>query len=152
MTLCLGPSVGYKLTEILDSAAEEQMREKDISALLRGAVISWAFMGLFGIPLAVYFDFLEGWRWQPYNVIYDQMIVSIYFSVGICSAVAIKNPIKHTSFLWFVAISSFTHGMVMLYHAALNPHHLSHLMGDVWILGGGSALAIPLWRLRKYQD
>ncbi len=128
------------------------MSEQKIIVPLRGAVISWAFMGLLGIPLAVYFDLLEGWRWQPYNAIYDQMIVSIYFAVGICSTMAIKNPVKHTSFLWFVAISSFTHGGVMLYHASINPHHIGHLIGDVWILAGGLSLAIPLWRLRKYQD
>lgn len=128
------------------------MSEQKIIAPLRGAVISWAFMGLLGIPLAVYFDLLEGWRWQPYNAIYDQMIVSIYFAVGICSTMAIKNPVKHTSFLWFVAISSFTHGGVMLYHASINPHHIGHLIGDVWILAGGLSLAIPLWRLKKYQD
>jgi len=80
------------------------------------------------------------------------MIVSIYFAVGICSAMAIKNPSKHVSFLWFVAISSFTHGGVMLYHAALNTIHISHLIGDVWILAGGLSLAIPLWQLKKYQD
>ena len=65
---------------------------------------------------------------------------------------AIKNPSKHVSFLWFVAISSFTHGGVMLYHAALNAIHISHLIGDVWILAGGLSLAIPLWQLKKYQD
>ncbi len=128
------------------------MSEQKIIAPLKGAVIGWTFMGLLGIPLAVYFDLLGGWRWQPYNAIYDQMIVSIYFAVGICSAMAIKNPMKHTSFLGFVAISSFTHGGVMLYHAAINPHHIGHLIGDVWILAGGLSLAIPLWRLRKYQD
>jgi hypothetical protein len=127
------------------------MMGKNINASLRGPVIGWAFMGLLGIPMAVYFDLLEGWRWQPYNAIYDQMIVSIYFAVGICSAIAIKNPLKHTSFLGFVALSSFTHGGVMLYHAVLNPHHLGHLIGDVWILAGGISLAIPLWRLRKRQ-
>ncbi len=128
------------------------MREQYITVSLKVAVIGWAFFGLVGIPLAVYFDFLQGWRWPPYNAIYDQMMVSIYFAVGICSAMAIKNPIKHTSFLWFVAISSFTHGGVMFYHAATNPVHVGHLVGDVWILAGGLSLAIPLWHLRKYQD
>ena len=128
------------------------MSEQNITASLRGAVIGWAFMGLFGIPLAVYFDLLQGWRWPPYNAIYDQMIVSIYFAVGICAAMAIKNPSKHVSFLWFLVISSFTHGGIMLYHAAINPHHLAHLIGDVWILAGGLSLAIPLWHLRKHKD
>jgi len=128
------------------------MTDQNITASLRGGVIGWAFMGLIGIPLAVYFDLLQGWRWPPYNTIYDQMIVSIYVAVGICSAIAIKNPIKHTSFLWFLVISSFTHGGVMIYHVALNPNHIGHLIGDVWILAGGISLVIPLWHLRKYQD
>jgi len=128
------------------------MSEQNITASLKAPIIGWAFMGLLGIPLAVYFDLLAGWRWPPYNAIYDQMIVSIYFAVGICSVMAIKNPLNHTSFLWFVVMSSFTHGGVMLYHAVLNPHHIGHLIGDVWILAGGLSLAIPLWRLRKYQD
>ena len=63
------------------------MSEQNIIVPLRSAVIGWAFMGLVGIPLAVYFDLLEGWRWSPYNAIYDQMIVSIYFAVGMCSEV-----------------------------------------------------------------
>jgi hypothetical protein len=31
------------------------------------------------------------------------MIVSIYFAIGICAAMAIKSPSKHVSFLWFLA-------------------------------------------------
>ncbi len=41
------------------------MIEQNINTSLRGVVIGWAFMGLIGIPLAVYFDLLEGWRWPP---------------------------------------------------------------------------------------
>ena len=128
------------------------MKQDALVASLRGAVIAWAFIGLFGIPAAVYFDLFAGWRWPPYNAIYDQMIVSIYVAVGLCSALAIKNPLRHTSFLWFVALSSFTHGLVMLYHALMNPQHIGHLIGDVWILAGGLSLAIPLWRLGKRDD
>ena len=128
------------------------MKHDGVLASLRGAVMAWAFVGLIGIPAAVYFDLFEGWRWPPYNPIYDQMIVSIYIAVGICALLAIRNPLKHLSFLWFVTISSFTHGLVMLYHAILNPQHMGHLIGDVWILAGGLSLAIPLWRLRKYDD
>jgi hypothetical protein len=128
------------------------MKHDALVVSLRSAVIVWAFGGLAGIPAAVYFDLFEGWRWPPYNAIYDQMIVSVYVAVGICSVLAIKNPLKHASFLWFVAISSFTHGFVMLYHALMNPQHMGHLIGDVWILAGGLSLAIPLWRLGKHDD
>jgi len=68
------------------------MTDDQANRALRPAVILWAFAGLGGIPLAVDFDLLGGWRWPPYNAIYDQMIVSVYFAVGACSARAIKTP------------------------------------------------------------
>jgi len=128
------------------------MKESQANRMLRPAVVLWAFSGLIGIPVAVYFDLLSGWRWPPYNAIYDQMMVSVYFALGICAARAIKNPIRHGSFLWFVAISSFTHGAVMLFHALHDPMHVQHLLGDVWILMGGVSLAWPLWRLGRTDD
>lgn len=137
---------------IKDFAVNPVMTVDQANRVLRPAVIVWAFAGLLGIPLAVYFDLLGGWRWPPYNAIYDQMIVSVYFALGICAVRAIKNPMRHTSFLWFVAISSFTHGAVMLFHALHDQMHLGHLVGDVWILAGGVSLAWPLWRFRRVDD
>ncbi len=128
------------------------MTREKANRTLRPAVILWAFAGLLGIPFAVYFDLLGGWRWPPYNPIYDQMMVSVYVAVGVCSARAIRNPVGHSSFLWFVALSSFTHGFVMLFHAVQNPMHLQHLVGDVWILAGGLSLAWPLWRARGLEE
>ena len=116
-------------------------------ALLPAALVL-AFAGLVGIPAAVYFDLLGGWRWPPYNSIYDQMIVSVNVAVGVCSAFALRDPVRHSSFLWFVALSSFTHCFVMLVHALHEPVHMHHLFGDVWILAGGASLAWPLWRAR----
>ncbi len=114
---------------------------------LRGAVISWALMGLVGIPAFVLFDPFGGWKWQPYNPIYDQMMVAIYFAVGLCALRAIRNPLRHLSFLWFIVVSSLTHGSVMLFHALTHPMHMGHLVGDVWILAGGAGLAIPMLQL-----
>ena len=111
---------------------------------LRRAVALWAFAGLIGIPALVFFDPFGGWKWQPHNPIYDQMMVSIYFAIGICALRAIRNPLRHLSFLWFVVLSSITHGSVMLFHAATHPEHLGHLIGDVWILAGAVSLAIPM--------
>lgn len=117
---------------------------------LRRATASWAFMGLFGIPFLVFFDPFGGWRWPPYNAVYDQMIVAIYVAVGICAARAVQDPLKHVSFLWFIVLSSFTHGGIMLYHALAHKTNLGHLLGDVWILAGGIGLAIPLLKLRRF--
>jgi hypothetical protein len=119
---------------------------------LRVAVGTWAFMGLVGIPLLVFLDIFGGWRWPPYNAIYDQMIVGIYVAVGLCSLWAIRDPLKHASFLWFVVWSSLFHGGVMLFHALHDPTHIGHLVGDVWILAGGVGLGLPLWQAQKFTD
>ena len=124
------------------------MTRDQANAALRPAVIVWVFAGLVGIPVAVFLDLLGGWRWPPFNAIYDQMIVSVYVALGLCAARAVRDPLRHASFLWFVALSSFTHGAVMLFHALHDPTHLRHLLGDVWILAGGASLAWPLWRAR----
>lgn len=124
---------------------------RKVIAGLRSAVAVWAFMGLIGIPALVYFDPLGGWRWSPYNAIYDQMIVSIYVALGLCALFAVREPQRHTLFLWFIVVSSITHGLVMLFHAATHPLHAGHLLGDVWILAGAAALAVPLLRLRRLE-
>jgi hypothetical protein len=73
------------------------------------------------------------------------------FCIGLSALRAIRDPIQHSSFLWFIVFSSITHGVVMLVHAVTHPVHMGHLFGDVWILAGGAALALPLWLLRKHE-
>jgi hypothetical protein len=155
-SLCISKCPVFTHKRQLDIVLEQEMianmTHEQANQILRPAVIVWAFFGLIGIPFAVYIDLFGGWRWPPYNAIYDQMIVSVYFALGICAALAIKNPLRHISFLWFVVLSSLTHGLVMLFHASYDPMHLHHLFGDVWILAGGASLAWPLLRLRRADD
>jgi uncharacterized membrane protein len=113
------------------------------------AVGAWSLMGVLGIPLFVLLDHFGGWQWQPHNAIYDQMIVSIYFVLGICCLFALRQPLQHSLFLWFVVWSSVAHGAVMLFHAASMPLHRGHLLGDVWILAGAVSLGFPLWRAQR---
>jgi hypothetical protein len=119
---------------------------------LQAAIANWAFMGLLGIPILVFLDPLHGWRWEPHNEIYDQMIVSIYIAIGVFSILSIKDPLKNASFLWFVVWSSVAHGCVMLFHALHSQIHRGHLLGDVWILLGALGLAIPLWVAQHSDD
>jgi hypothetical protein len=119
---------------------------------LKMAIISWGIIGLLGIPLLVFLDPFGGWRWEPHNSIYDQMIVSIYMVLGIFCFLSLRNPLKHSSFLWFVVWSSVAHGSVMLFHAIHADTHSGHLLGDVWILLGAIALAIPLWQAQRKSN
>ena len=105
------------------------MSSTEFNNLLRPSLFVWGVMGVVLIPLCVYFDPFQGWRWVPFNIIYEQMIVSIYVSIGVMSFIAMRSPIHHLSFLWFVAVSSFAHGLTMLFHAATTPLHRGHLLG-----------------------
>ncbi len=102
-------------------------------------------MGIFGIPMFVYSDFLQGWQWghTSASAIYDQMIVSIYFSLGICLARAIRYPERNRGLIEFTILSSYLHGAVMLFHSLMMPEHRGHLFGDVWILFGAISLHVP---------
>jgi hypothetical protein len=113
--------------------------------LLRRVVFSWGIVGTIIIPLFVFIDLFGGWRWAPYNAIYDQMIVSIYFVLGVFLLLASRNPHQHRSLLWFTVWSSVAHGLVMLFHALAHPGNLGHLIGDVNILVGAAALAWALY-------
>jgi len=123
------------------STAERSLAQRS----LRPAVMFWAFSGLLGIPLLVFFDPFGGWKWEPQNPIYDQMIVSLYVTLGAFCLYALRKPLEHRLFLWFVVWSSVAHGAVMLFHALLDPMHRGHLLGDVWILSGALGLGIPLY-------
>ena len=113
---------------------------------LRRVTFSWGVVGTVIIVLFVLFDVFGGWRWEPFNPIYDQMIVSIYFALGACLFWASRDPERHRSLLWFTVWSSYAHGAVMLFHPVTNDMHRGHLIGDVWILVGGTALLLALLR------
>ena len=115
----------------------------DIAAtrLLRGTVLFWGVFATFGLPVVVFADPLGGWRWAPFNSVYDQMIVSVYVALGICLMRAARDPIANWSLLEFTVLSSILHGGVMLYHAVTMPMYRGHLVGDVWILAGAFQLA-----------
>lgn len=112
-------------------------------------VAGWAVACIVGVPTMVTLNPFDAWRWEPPNVVYDQMIVSIYVALGVCLIPAIRNPANHWSLLQFVVLSSALHGGVMLYHALVHSGHRHHLLGDVWILLGGALLAVAMYRERS---
>ena len=120
---------------------------------LKYSIGIWSFMGIIGIPLLVYFNLLNGWKWEyaSSSAIYDQMMVSIYFALGICLARAVRIPEKHRSLIEFTILSSYFHGAVMLFHSLMMIEHRGHLCGDVWILFGAVSLHLVFW-LDKRQN
>jgi len=66
----------------------------------------------------------------------DDMMLSLYFALGIFLLMAVRNPLANRSLIAFAAWSSFAHGAVM---AVLGVHIASERGG---LLGAAAALVI----------
>ena len=80
-------------------------------------------------PLMLFWP--DGWRWSPHQTHYEQMLVGIYFVLGIFLIRAAKDPSQHRSLIWFTVWSSVVHGGVMTFQAFSAPQHRGHLIADV---------------------
>ena len=85
----------------------------------------------------------SGWRWQPNQPEYEQMIVGIYATLGVFLLVAARNPVQHLSLIWFTVWSSLVHGGIMTVQAITASHEHGHLLGDIpTLVIGAVALAV----------
>lgn len=97
---------------------------------LRYALILAGLILIFAIfPLMYYWP--SGWRWEPPQVKYEQMIVGIYATLGVFLLIASKNPLEHRSLIWFTVWSSIVHGTIMLCQAIQDPKEIAHIYGDI---------------------
>ena len=72
-----------------------------------------------------------GWKWEPGQHEYEQMMVAIYATLGIFLILAARRPEEHRSLVWFTVWSSVVHGAVMAVQALADPSEHGHLVGDV---------------------
>jgi hypothetical protein len=72
-----------------------------------------------------------GWRWEPHHPHYEQMIVGLYFTLGVFLLLAAREPLRHLSLIWFTVWSSVVHGAIMTVQALSGAHERGHLFGDV---------------------
>jgi hypothetical protein len=73
----------------------------------------------------------SGWRWQPNQPEYEQMILGVYATLGIFLLLASRNPSANRSLIAFTAWSSFVHAAIMAVQAFQNAGEHGHLMGDI---------------------
>ena len=86
---------------------------------------------LFGLyPLMMYL-WPSGWRWQPAQPEYEQMIQGVYATLGIFLLIASRRPAEHRSLIAFTAWSSLVHAGIMTVQALRSVHEHGHLLGDV---------------------
>ena len=73
----------------------------------------------------------SGWRWQPNQPEYEQMILGVYATLGVFLLIASRNPLQHRSLIWFTVWSSLVHAGIMAVQAITTPAEHGHLLGDV---------------------
>jgi len=81
-------------------------------------------------PLMMYM-WPSGWRWQPNQPEYEQMILGVYATLGIFLLLASRNPSEHRSLIAFTAWSSLVHAAIMAVQAFQNASERGHLLGDI---------------------
>ena len=100
---------------------------------LRYALFVVGLIFIFGIyPLTIIWP--AGWSWHTGQSQYLQMILGIYATLGVFLIIAARNPLAHTSLIWFTVWSSVVHGAIMAAQALAEPQHIGHLWGDVLAL------------------
>ena len=86
---------------------------------------------LLGVYPLMMYVWPSGWRWQPNQPEYEQMILGVYATLGIFLLLASRNPSAHRSLIAFTAWSSLVHAGIMTVQALENAGEHGHLLGDV---------------------
>ncbi len=86
---------------------------------------------LLGVYPLMMFLWPSGWRWQPNQPEYEQMILGVYATLGIFLLLASRNPSANRSLIAFTACSSLVHAAIMAVQAFRNPSEHGHLLGDI---------------------
>ncbi len=98
---------------------------------LRVALVLFGLIFLVGVYPLMMSWWPAGWRWQPNQPEYEQMILGVYATLGVFLIIASRNPLQHRSLIWFTVWSSLVHGGIMAVQAMNMPAEHGHLMGDV---------------------
>jgi hypothetical protein len=97
---------------------------------LRLALVVFGVIMAFGFyPLTLLWP--SGWAWHTGQSHYLPMIIGIYATLGVFLIMAARDPLKHTSLIWFTVYSSLAHGGIMAVQALTDANHAGHLLGDV---------------------
>lgn len=98
---------------------------------LRIVLIAVGLIFIFAIYPLMSAVWPSGWRWQPNQPEYEQMILGIYATLGVFLLIASRNPLQHLSLIWFTVWSSLVHAAIMAVQAIKAPVEHGHLLGDV---------------------
>jgi hypothetical protein len=111
---------------------------------LRTALAAVGLIFIFGLYPLMNAWWPSGWRWQPNQPEYEQMIMGVYATLGVFLLIASRNPLQHRSLIWFTVWSSLVHAAIMTAQAMSMPMEHGHLMGDIPALVAIAALLAAL--------
>ena len=98
---------------------------------LRFALILVGLIFIFGVYPLMMSLWPSGWRWQPNQPEYEQMILGVYATLGVFLLIASRNPLQHRSLIWFTVWSSLVHAGIMAVQVIYAPSEHGHLFGDI---------------------
>lgn len=99
--------------------------------ILKAVLVVVGLIFLLGVyPLMMYL-WPSGWRWQPNQPEYEQMILGVYATLGVFLLLASRNPSAHRSLIAFTAWSSLVHAAIMAVQAFQHASERGHLLGDI---------------------
>jgi hypothetical protein len=97
---------------------------------LRIALIAVGLIFVLAVyPLTILWP--SGWAWGHGHSHYAMMIVGVYATLGVFLLLASRDPLVHSSLIWFTVWSSVVHGGIMAVQAIQDPVESGHLIGDV---------------------
>jgi hypothetical protein len=109
------------------------MSDEQRGQVLRVVLVLFGLVFIFGVwPLMQLWP--AGWRWQPNQSEYEQMILGVYATLGVFLLLASKAPQFHRSLILFTAWSSLVHAGIMAIQAFRDTAERGHLFGDVPVL------------------
>lgn len=99
--------------------------------VLRAVLVVTGLIFIFGVYPLMMSLWPSGWRWQPNQPEYEQMILGVYATLGVFLIIASRNPLQHLSLIWFTVWSSLVHAGIMTVQAINAPSEHGHLLGDI---------------------
>ncbi|MFN8098869.1 MAG: DUF6632 domain-containing protein [Dermatophilaceae bacterium] len=87
----------------------------------------------------------SGWSWHvDGHSMYLDMILGLYATLGVFLMYAARDPLRHTSLIWFTVWSSVVHASIMTVQSLGDHHLMGHLYGDVLALYAVAAVLVIL--------
>jgi hypothetical protein len=120
------------------------MQQETKLKYLTFALYAFGIIFIVGVPAMMLLIWPSGWGWTPSQPEYEQMIMGVYATLGVFLILAAKNPLAHSSLIWFTVWSSIVHGGIMLVQAIVDETDRTNLLGDVPAL---FLVAVVLWYL-----